>query len=389
MVKQRKMNILLVGEYSRLHNSLKEGLQELGHKVTLVSTGDEFKNFPSDILLKRKYESGFPKKVKVGLFKLFGLDITSLDLRNQFFQQKESFKDFDVVQLINESPLGISPKYEKEIVSYLKKSNKKLFLLSCGTDYISVKYAFEKKFRYSILNPLFEGKVSEKDLAPAMKYLKPEYRELHEFLYKKIDGVIASDMDYDIPLAGNEKYLGLIPNPVNTEKLEFQAFSKDEKIVIFHGINRANYFKKGNDFFEAALKELQQKYSSKVEVITVENIPYAEYIEKYNSAHILLDQVLAYDQGYNALEAMAKGKVVFTGAEKEFLERYNLQEDEVCINALPNADYLFKKLEDLILNPKKLAAISTNAREFIEREHNYISVAKKYMEAWEKSEMTS
>lgn len=379
------MKILLVGEYSRLHNSLKEGLQALGHKVTLVSTGDDFKDFPSDILLKRKYEFGILKKVKVGLFKLFGLDITSLSLRNQFFQQKEKFKDFEVVQLINESSLGILPKYEKEIIFFLKGNNKTLFLLSCGTDYTSVKYAFEKRFRYSILNPLFEEKVSQKDLAPVLKYLKPEHKELHDFLFENIDGVIASDLDYDIPLIGNEKYLGLIPNPVNTEKLEFTPFSSEGKIIIFHGINRANYFKKGNDYFDAALEKIQQKYLSKIEVITVENVPYVEYIEKYNSAHILLDQVLAYDQGFNALEAMAKGKVVFTGAEKEFLEQYNLKEDEVCINALPDVEYLFNKLEDLILNPKKLSLISTNARAFIEREHNYISVAEKYLEAWKKN----
>ncbi|WP_026452730.1 glycosyltransferase family protein [Aequorivita capsosiphonis] len=393
------MKILLVGEYSRLHNSLKEGLQALGHEVLLVSTGDDFKDFPSDILLKRKYETGLSKKVKVALFKLFKVDITSLSLKNQFFKHKDSFKGFDVVQLINESPLGISPKIEKEIISLLKANNKKLFLLSCGTDHTSVKYAYEKRLRYSIFTPLFEAKVSEKDFAPPLKYLKPEYKNLHDFIFKRIDGVIASDMDYDIPLSGNKKYLGLIPNPVNTEKLKFKSFSSThvppealakaqgipEKIIIFHGINRVNYFKKGNDYFEAALEKLQRKYPSKVEVISVENIPYAEYIEKYNSSHILLDQVLSYDQGYNALEAMAKGKVVFTGAEKEFLDRYTLQEDEVCINALPDVDYLFNKLEDLVLNPAKLTSISSNARQFIERKHDYISVAKKYLEAWKEA----
>lgn len=377
------MKILLVGEYSRLHNSLKEGLLALGHQVTLVSTGDQFKKYPADILLKPRFNQGFSKKIKVGLFKIFNLDITSLDLRNQFFKKKESFQEFDIVQLINESPLGIQPKYEKEIIEFLKEKNKKLFLLSCGTDHISVKYAFEKKFKYSILNPYFEDKISNKEIEHVLKYLKPEYISLHEFVYKTIAGVITSDLDYHIPLIGNENYLGLVPNPINTEKLEFKPFSLGGKIIIFHGINRANYFKKGNDYFEAALKKIQQEYASKIEVITVENIPYTEYIEKYNSAHILLDQVLAYDQGYNALEAMAKGKVVFTGAEMEFLEHYNLAKDEVCINALPDVSYLFKKLEDLILNPEKLRAISTNARAFIEREHNYIAVAKKYLETWD------
>jgi hypothetical protein len=365
-----------------LHNSLKEGLLALGHDVTLVSTGDAFKNYPSDVLLKRKYESGLSKKIKVGLFRFFGLDISSLSLKNQFFQHKEHFKNFDVVQLINESPFGILPKYEKEIISFLKENNKKIFLLSCGTDYTSVKYAFEKKFRYSIFNPLFEGKVSEKEYFPALKYLKPEYKDLHNFVFENVDGIISSDLDYDIPLLGTEKYFGLIPNPVNTEKLKFKPVTSEEKTIIFHGINRTNYFKKGNDYFEIVLEKIQKKYPEKVAVITVENIPYSKYIEKYNSAHIFLDQVFAFDQGYNALEAMAKGKVVFTGAETEFLKRYNLKEDEVCINALPDVDYLFEKLEDLILNPEKLTSISANARTFIEREHNYIAIAEKYLDAW-------
>lgn len=381
------MKILLVGEYSRLHNSLKEGLQALGHEVIIVSTGDEFKKFPSDILLKRKFDTGILKKVKVGLFKIFGLDITSLSLKSQFFKQKESFTGFDVVQLINESPLGISPDYESEIISFLKKNNKKLFLLSCGTDYTSVKYAFEEKFQYSILTPYFEGKISEKEFWPALKYLTPAYKKLHDFIFEIIDGVIASDMDYHIPLQGQKKYLGLLPNPVNTSNLIYNPmdFSKG-KIIIFHGINRANYFKKGNDYFDAALKKIEKKYPDKVSIITVENIPYKEYISAYNSAHILLDQVFAYDQGYNALEAMAKGKVVFTGAEKEFLELYHLEEDEVCINALPDVEDLFQKMEDLILHPEKLTSISENARSFVEREHNYISVSKKYLDTWENIE---
>ena len=384
------MKILLVGEYSRLHNSLKEGLQVLGHEVVLVSTGDAFKNFPSDFLLKRKYESGLLKKVKVGLFKLFKVDMTSLSLKNQFFKHKSSFKGFDVVQLINESPLGISPQYEKKIVSFLKENNKKIFLLSCGTDFISVKYAFEKKFRYSIFQPLFEGTVSEKQLAAPLKYLKPEYKDLHKFIYNKIHGVIASDMDYVIPLKKNKKYLGLIPNPVNIEKLAFSPINLeslypegDLKIIIFHGINRANYFKKGNNYFDEALIKIEENYGSKVIIITAENVPYEEYIQKYNSAHIVLDQVLAYDQGYNALEAMAKGKVVFTGAEKEFLKHYNLNEDEVCINALPDANKMYDTIADLIQNPEKIISISRNARNFIEREHHYIAVAKKYLEVWE------
>jgi len=280
--------------------------------------------------------------------------------------------------------LGASPKVEKEIIGYLKTHNKKLFLLSCGTDYPSVSYAYEKKFRYSILTPLFEGKVSKKAFAPILKYLEPKYKSLHDYVFEKIDGVIAviaSDLDYHIPLQNHPKYLGLIPNPVNTDIIHYNPVTIDEKVIIFHGINRENYYKKGSDYFEAALQKLKAKYHDKIEIIKVENMPYQEYITLYDRAHILLDQVLGYDQGYNALEAMAKGKVVFTGAETEFYDYYNLK-NQVAVNALPDSEKIFLEMEVLVNTPQKIIEISKAARNFIEKEHHYLSIAKKYLTTW-------
>ena len=93
--------------------------------------------------------------------------------------------------------------------------------------------------------------------------------------------------------------------------------------------------------------------------------------------------VYAYDQGFNALEAMAMGKVVLTGAEKEWREHYNILEDYVVINAMPNVSYLVEKLSWLIENPEKIKIISKNAREFILEYHDYKTITKKYLKAWE------
>lgn len=375
------MKILLVGEYSRLHNSLKEGLVVLGHEVTLIATGDLFKKFPADIQLQRKYDYGLCRKLKIVVFKLSGIDLTSVALRRQFNQQKELLKGYDVVQLINENPFGVSVSVEREIITYLKDHNKKLFLLSCGTDHISVTYAFQKKFRYSVLTPYFDGKISKAKYASVLKYMGPEHKAFHDFVFEQIDGVIASDLDYHIPLEGHKKYLGLIPNPVNVDQLECTPLTNTEKIVIFHGINRRTYLKKGSDYFEKALQIIQKKYPEKVDIITVENLPYHEYINKYDRAHIVLDQVFAYDQGYNALEAMAKGKVVFTGAEKEFQDYYRL-DDPVAINALPDVQSIANHLEELILNPDKLIEIGRNATAFIDDHHHYKKIAQKYIDTW-------
>ncbi len=375
------MNILLVGEYSRLHNSLKEGLEVLGHQVCIISTGDYFKNYPADIKLIRKFDKGFQKKIKVGLYKLFKIDITSISLKNQFLKNKAKLKNFDVVQLINESPLGILPKHEEQIITFLKKNNKRLFLLSCGADYTSVKYAFDKKPRYSILDPLFNKKSNEKNFYAALKYLNPDFKSLHEFVYKNIEGVIASDLDYHIPLVRHPKYLGMIPNPINLEKLEYQESKVKGKIIIFLGINRSNFLKKGGDYFENALQIIKEKYPDKVQIEIAENLPYEKYITVYNNAHIVLDQVLSYDQGYNALEAMAKGKVVFTGIEKEVISYYKLN-NIVAINAIPDVSNIVENLEKLILDPEQISEIGKNARVFVEQEHEYIRIAQKYLDFW-------
>ena len=175
--------------------------------------------------------------------------------------------------------------------------------------------------------------------------------------------------------------VNFIPNPINTQKINFSELKMDEKVIIFLGINRLSYNKKGIHFFEKALKIIEEKYAHKVEIIITENIPYRHYISLYNKAHILLDQVYAYDQGYNALEAMAKGKVVFTGAEQEFIDYYQLT-GRVAINALPDVNELVKELSFLIENPNEIIKIGKNARAFIEKEHNYVRIAEKYLEVW-------
>src|SRR5690554_6324014 len=106
------MRILLVGEYSRFHNSLKEGLQALGHEVQIIGTGDFFKNLPVDMRLERRYDTGLAKKMKVGIYKLFKIDITSRNLLRQLYSYKGNLKNYDIVQLINESPLGMQPAEE-------------------------------------------------------------------------------------------------------------------------------------------------------------------------------------------------------------------------------------------------------------------------------------
>lgn len=378
------MRILLVGEYSRFHNSLKEGLQSLGHEVVIISDSD-FKDYPLDINIYAKYfqDNYILNKIRQAIYRITKIDVAQVEVGIRFWKNRKKLIGFDIVQLINEYSIQSPPAMEICLLDYIFKNNKKAFLVSCGDDYICVKYMLENKFKYSVLTSCDEFPYAN-HCKFTMKFATKPFKELHDFVYKHISAVVAGDIDYYLPLLNHPKSAGLIPYPINIQKQIYKPVDVVGKIIIFHGINNANFYKKGNYIFEKALKIIQQKFADKVEIIVTRSVPYAEYINSYNKAHILLDQVYAYDQGYNALEAMAKGKVVFTGAETEFMNHYNLTE-RVAVNALPNAEAIAKELEYLILNPHEILAIGKRARAFVEKEHDYLKVAKMYLDVWNKN----
>jgi len=378
------MKILLVGEYSRLHNTLKEGLITLGHEVILVGDGDGFKNFPVDISIKPVFvHSPVIKWITQFFYKVFNLDLSALERGFRFFHQLKRLKNYDVVQLINEKPIKTIPSLERYLLKRLFRQNSKIFLLSCGIDLTSLQFMLDKGFRYSLMDPYHENPELKPDYTYIEEYKCKSHRKTHEFVFESIKGVIATDFDYVLPLLNHKQFLGLVPNPVNIDHIDFKPPKVESIVVIFLGINRWTYHKKGIPFFEKALEVIESKYSERVEIIRCESIPYKQYLKLYEEAHIILDQVYAYDQGYNALEAMAAGKVVFTGAEKEFLEHYSLEDDEVCINALPDVNAIVNKLSMLIENPKQIVEIGNRARKFIAKEHDFKKVASLYLERWQ------
>ncbi len=379
------MKILLLGEYSRLHNSLKEGLTALGHNVTIVGYGDKFKQFPIDFSIYARICNN--NKIANFLFKsirkVFGLDFEKIEKAIRFYMLLPKLNDFHHVQLINSDALETYPFLSRFLYQKLFKKIKNRSLLICGDETPIVDYWFKNELKYSVLTPYFEDNSLENQFQFPLKYRKENYKKTFEWLSENCQQLITSDLDYEIPMQKMGFPTTFIPNPINTDKIVFQPIENTDKIIIFLGINRLSYLKKGIKYFEKALEIIREKYADKVEIIVTENLPYDEYISIYNKAHILLDQVFAYDQGYNALEAMAKGKVVFTGAETEFSNWFELQEDEVCINALPDENKIAAKLSFLIEQPEKIIEISENARNFIENEHNYKTIATKYLACWE------
>jgi len=379
------MKILLLGEYSRLHNSLKEGLVSLSHEVIIIGCGDKFKQFPVDYSIYAKIcnQNKVANFIFRSIRKVTLFDFEKIEKAIRFYFLIPKLNDIHHVQLINSDALETYPILSRFLYKKLFAKIKSRSLLICGDETPIVSYQFTGKLKYSILSPYFEDQTLKKDYNFPLKYTLPKYKKTFNWLTQNCQNLITSDLDYEIPMQKMGFKTTFIPNPINTDKIEYSPLKTEDKIIVFLGINRLSYLKKGIGYFEKVLEIIRKKYTDKVEIIITENIPYSEYISIYNKAHILLDQVFAYDQGYNALEAMAKGKVVFTGAETEFLNHYHLQKDEICINALPDENEIATKLSFLIEHPEKIIEISKNARNFIEKEHNYKIIAAKYLACWE------
>lgn len=383
------MDVLLIGEFSNLHNTLKKGLAASGHRAKIISSGSGFKNLPNDYSIKPRYSDWLLGNTDGFLLKKIYNIFAKTERGIRFYFLLNEVQKYDVIQLINERSIETFSFLEHWFLKKIIQKNKNVFVLSTWVDYITMNYYLKNKAYTSILQPYFLNKNLKKHYKYAFYYISRRHHKIHQLLYKKSRGFITTDLDYAIPLQENSKHLGLIPNPIDVDLIKYIPPIIEDKIIIFLGISDLSYTEKGIEFFVNALKKIKAQYHDQVEIIIAKNLPYREYIECYNKCHILLDQVFSNDQGFNALEAMAKGKVVFTGAEKNFLDYYNVKEGEIAINAKANVDDLVNKLSELIRNPEKIITIGLNARRFVEHRHHYIIQAQKYVEVWSDSSIST
>lgn len=379
------MKILLVGEFSGLHNHLKKGLNALGHEVTLVNNGDGFKDFPADVSIKASFFKSKLGNIPRQLwYRIFNFDLALLEHGLRFWWNLSKFKNYDVVQLINEWPIQTSTRLEYLLLKKLFKQNNQVFLLSCGVDSYQVKHMLSKKPKYSVMTPYLEHPSRYKKIYNYyFDYIQPSFQKITQLIYSNCSGIIATDFDYIDALQTNTKYCGYIPYPIDIVESR-KTNDKNSKITILLGINSGNAIKKGIPFFQKALEVIEKKYPNEVKILVAQNTPYSEYQLYFEKADIVLDQVYSFDQGYNALEAMLLGKVVFTGAETQFLKFYNLQEDEICINALPDVNYIIEKLSFLIENRAKIDEIGQKAKTFVKKQHDSKMIAQKYVDIYSK-----
>lgn len=369
------MRILLIGEYSNVHWTLAEGLRALGHKVTVASDGDHWKDYRRDIDLKRKSLG------KIDTIKYL------LRLALKF----PRFKGYDIVQIINPIFLDLSAERMYPFYRYLRRHNKRLFMGAFGMDYYWVKAGLDcTTFRYSDFNLGDKLRHNADNDVFIADWYKGEKGRLTQFVAKDCDGIVSGLYEYD---ASYRPYFAhkmtFIPFPINTHTVSPIQHDGHSKVRFFIGIQKSRSEYKGTDIMLRALQRVANDYPDRCEIIKAESVPFEQYQQMMNTSDVLLDQLYSYTPAMNALLAMAKGLVVVGGGEPENYEILHENELRPIINVLPNEDDVYDKLKYLVLNPEYIPQLSKQSIEYIRKHHDHKKVASEYIDFWNSIEKDS
>lgn len=393
------MKILLLGDYSNVHATLAEGLRALGHTVVVASDGDGWKDYPRDIDLKRPGKPGGTNLCQ----RLY--DAAYFVRLKCLFAKR--FRGFDVVQIVN--PVFLPLRAERIMPYYrqLRRNNGKVFMAAFGMDHYWVKAGMDcETFRYSDFNV---GSTVRQDLPENALFIRDwlygPKGVLNQQIVADCDGIPAGLYEYwasyskYIPQEHRHK-LQYIPFPIKLALTDAEDV-KDETpktVKFFIGVQRSRSAYKGTDIMLRALERVERKYPELVEVRKVESVPFEEYKRLMNTSDVILDQLYSYTPAMNALQAMSQGLVAVSGAEREY---YELQEgrgalaaegncDEAAmklrpvINVLPSEDDVYEQLCWIVEHRQELPRLKRESQEFVRLHHDYIEVARRYLDFWMK-----
>lgn len=361
------MNILLLGEYSNVHNTLAVGLRTLGHTVVVASNGDFWKNYPRDIDLNRK-----PGK--------WG----GIMLQAKVLAQLPHWRDYDVVQLINPMFLELRAERIFPIYNYLRRHNRKVVLGAFGMDWYWVhECTYRKPLRYSDFNFGQQLRTDEAAVREQKDWMGTPKERLNKLIASNCDSIVTGLYEYDVCYRPHfPEKTHFIPFPIQVPNPGITDMGMPEKIKIFIGISKNRSAYKGTDIMLQAAKDLKTKYPKKMELVVAQGVPFAQYQQMMDNCDVLLDQLYGYTPAMNALLAMSKGIVVVGGGEPESYEIIHETELRPIINVEPSYESVYRELEQLLLHTERLPELKRQSIEYVRKHHDHLKVAKQYIELY-------
>lgn len=360
------MRILLLGDFSNYHACLGAAMQRLGHEVVVASDGSQWMN------TARSFDTSRPLPGVLGGAWLYARLLTARQLRG-----------FDVVQIISPSFVTLRPARLHSIFNRLRQHNGKIVLCACGTDkaMMDMLLAPDCPLPYSEFRLPSGEAINTDALAAERLWQQGAIAQWCEEVYDRVDGVVTALLEYHLAMqrrvdAARLKYVG-IPVDLQAVKPIDHPVAEGDRVRIFLGRHRHRQAIKGTDIMGRVAEAVCRQVAGKATLDIVENIPYAEYVQRMRSADLVLDQMYSLTPATNALMAMAAGQCVVSGAEPMYYDFIGERELQPVFNTPPTAEGFEALLRNLIDNPARLRHAAAIGREFVARHNDSELVARR------------
>lgn len=371
------MKILLIGEASFLHNTLKKGLVERGHRVTTMSDGNGWHDAPRDIDLRRDGRWG----------KLGGLRVVW-----QLLRHLPQLCGNDVVQIHNYQFVPLMYRWNTLLLRFLKLTNRRVVKGCFGDDPQIFRRQAQGVPAYS--DTYWSGQLQNADqhrdrIAEVIEHgAEASWRKTTHMADALVACLYEYWLDYNEPPYAEK--LHYIPLPIECEEMVRWCDGEMVKCVgndapshpltILIGLQPKRDFMKGAMKIAAFVEEVARRHPGKVQIKYVEGVPYDEYMHLLAEADVLVDQLYSYTPSMNSLAAMARGTVVIGGGEEEYYEFIGEDTLRPIINVRPDVpdEENIAAIERALFTDGMLERMAQESIQFVHKYHDYRLVAKQY-----------
>lgn len=370
------MRILLLGDASNFHRTLAEGLRALGHTVTVASDGTAWMNTPRDIDLSRRLPG-----------RLGGLDLW-LRLR---LGLRRRLTGYDIVSVAGQGFIELRPHRITALFDYIRRHNPNIFLTSLATDYYFASECLDpaSPIRYSEFKIYGREAPYLRDTPDqALAWVREPLASACRHIYSQMQGCVTCLWEYDIamrrafPDPRQRAYAGI---PIRTDLIRPVTLpERISKVRLLLGRHRARAIQKGAEIIEQAARDLCRRHPDKAQLVIVENLPYDQYLEVLKSCHIYLDQIYSYTPATSALLAMSYGLCTLSGGSDEYYDFIGEPTLRPILHVEPTYQSVYSVLEDAILNPHTLRERGLQGRELVVKHNDYLTVARRFLDHWQK-----
>lgn len=371
------MKILLIGEASFLHNTLKKGLVERGHRVLTMSDGNGWHDAPRDIDLRRDGRWG----------KLGGLRVVW-----QLLRHLPQLCGNDVVQIHNYQFVPLMYRWNTLLLRFLKLTNRRVVKGCFGDDSQIFRRQAQGVPAYS--DTYWSGQQQNADqhryrIAEVIEHgAEASWRKTTRMADALVACLYEYWLDYNEPPYAAK--LHYIPLPMECEEMVRWCDGEMVKCVgndapshpltILIGLQPKRDFMKGAMKIAAFVEEVARRHPGKVQIKYVEGVPYDEYMHLLAKADVLVDQLYSYTPSMNSLAAMARGTVVIGGGEEEYYEFIGEDTLRPIINVRPDVpdEENIAAIERALFTDGTLERMAQESIQFVHKYHDYRHVAEQY-----------